>query len=269
MTVADHHAGAAKPKGGLVSAPAIKLIIGFTASICAVLFPRLLAALTVSESATITFVSRQYLELALLMSALVGVVVMILEWRVPRAPRDTFLMTLGLPAILAGALSANQNTAALQDAAKAQDALAAALARQTDIPIEPAKPATDGGKPQGQSIDLFATPVYAQQTSAVTMPAAQAARPLAIMIDQPKYAIVLDRAPTQQAAQAKAAVLDDKLKRTAPAQPFNVQVYRQGNEFLVVAPGGARTKSDALIEALRLKNTYQVRPALVEVEKKE
>src|SRR5262249_40334964 len=165
----------AKPKGALVSAPSLKLAIGFTASICAVLFPRLLAALTVPDSAKITFVSREYFVLSLLLSALVGVVVMILEWRVPRAPRDTFLMTLGLPAILAGALSANQNTAALQDATKEKDALAAALAKQTNIPIEPAKPTADDSKSdkQGQLIDLLVTPAYAQQTSVVTNLAAQ------------------------------------------------------------------------------------------------
>src|SRR5262249_19459909 len=207
---------------------------------------------------------------SLLLSALVGVVVMILEWRVPRAPRDTFLMTLGLPAILAGALSANQNTAALQDATKEKDALAAALAKQTNIPSEPAKPTADDSNSdkQGQLIDLLVTPAYAQQTSVVTNLAAQS-RPLAIVIDQPKYAIVLDRAPTQQAAHAKATALNAQLKRTAPAQPLTVQVQQQGKEFLVVAPGGARTKSDALIEAVRIKNTYQVSPALVEVQKKD
>lgn len=264
MTVLAEPAVSVRPKGVLVTAPVLKFVIGFTASICAVLFPRLIAMLTTTDSAKITFFSGEYLLVALILSALVGVVVMILEWRVPRAPRDTFMTTLGLPAILAGALSANQNTATLQDAMKAQDALAAALASKSGISIESTPASAEPGK-QGQLIDLLVTPVYAQ-ASRPTMMAAQS-RPLAIVIDQAKCLIVLDRAPTQQAAQAKAAQLNQQLQRTAPTHPMTVEVQKQGNEYLVVAPGGARTKSDAVLEAVRIKDTYHVTPTLLEVPK--
>src|ERR1043166_7640568 len=52
------------------------------------------------------------------------------------------------------------------------------------------------------------------------------------------------------------------------ALPFDLQlqVERQGNEFLVVVSGGPRPKSAALLAALRLKDAYHVAPTLVEVQ---
>ena len=120
----------------LVTAPILKFAIGTVASLCAVLVPRLLAGLATRDQANITFITREYGELAVLLSALVGVVVAILEWRVPRAPRDTFMTTLGIPAILAGALSANQNAGALQSATQTQEVLADKLGQASGIAIE-------------------------------------------------------------------------------------------------------------------------------------
>jgi hypothetical protein len=273
MTVLAERIATRTPRQVLVSAPGLKFTIGMVASICAVLAPRLIAALTITDRASVTFVSRQYFLLALIFSGLVGLVVAILEWRVPRVPRDTFMTTLGLPAILAGALSANQNTAALQHAAQTQDALADALSRHIGISIEPAKPVSVPETPekQGALIDLLVAPVYAQGTQANVAPAgalaAQRAR-LGILIDQARYLIVLDRARTEQDAQTRAFQMGERLKQAAPGRPLNVQIEKQASEFLIVVSGGPRLKSDAVLEAVRVKDTYHVTPTLVEVQSK-
>ena len=124
----------------LVTAPILKFAIGTVASLCAVLVPRLLAGLATRDQANITFITREYGELAVLLSALVGIVVAILEWRVPRAPRDTFMTTLGIPAILAGALSANQNAGALQSATQTQLPDASHASPLLSWPTSSAKP---------------------------------------------------------------------------------------------------------------------------------
>jgi hypothetical protein len=248
-----------------VSAPLLKFVIGTVASLCAVFVPRLIAALSLSDGANITFVTGEYALLAVMFSGLIGLVVALLEWRVPRAPGDTFMTTLGIPAILAGALSANQNTSALQDATRQQNELANALSHVSGIAIEPAKTSSSvDPRERGSLIDAIVQPVYAQGAQLSPRVAQQPSR-LAIQIRQPEYFIVLDRGQNQQEAQAKASGLKGRLNATASGHPLNIRVQQQGNQFLVVVDGGPRIKSDALLEALRMKDTFHVNPTLVEV----
>ena len=247
----------------LVSAPGLKFVIGAIASLCAVLIPRLLAALAQRDQVSVTFITPQYAGLAAVFSVLVGLVVTILEWRVPRTPFDTFMTTLGVPAMLAGALSANQNAGALQEKTQKANELVDALSKETGIAIEsPKTNAPDTGR-QGAWADALIPPVYANADDALRSTEDQS--PFAIRVNQPRYLIVLDRAATQQDAETKTSQLTQRLTAAAPGQPLSMQVQRQGAEFLVVVAGGARIKADAMLEALRVKNTYHVTPTLVAV----
>jgi hypothetical protein len=220
--------------------------------------------LALRDTSNITFVTREYAGLAVLLSLLVGVVVVIFEWRVPRTPRDTFMTTLGIPAILAGALSANQNAGALQETTQKANELADTLAKESGINIESPRRTSKEMSWHGALADVLIPPAYA--ASAETMlQSADAQHQLAIRINQPRYLIVLDRATTQQDAEAKASQLTLSLAAAAPGHPLSTRVQRQGNEFLIVVAGGARVKADALLEAVRVKNTYHVSPTLVEV----
>ena len=250
----------------LVSAPSMKFLIGMAAALCAVFAPRLIAALTTADRQTVTFISREYFFLALSFSVLVAVAVTILEWRVPRAPADTFTTTLGLPAILAGALSASQGTTALQRAIDAQDALANEVSQRNGIAIEPAA-GTRSEKRQGRQgalSDVLVTPAYAE--SAQPARQAQTSQRLGIFIEQPRYHVVLDRAPNRPDAERIAAELTARAEKAVPGSRLAVQIEKYAKDFLVVAPGGPWIKSEALIEALRLKDVYHVAPSLVEAE---
>ena len=247
----------------LVSAPMLKFAIGAIASLCAVLIPRLLAALAQRDPVSVTFITPEFAGLAAAFSGLVGLVVTILEWRVPRAPFDTFMTTLGVPAILAGALSANQNAGALQEKTQKANELVDALSKETGIAIESPKTSpTDTGR-QGAWADVLIRPVYAANDDAA-LRSAEAQPPFAIRVNQPRYLIVLDRAATQQDAETKASQLTQRFAAVAPGQPLSTQVQRQGAEFLVVVAGGARIKADAILEAVRVKNTYHLTPTLVQ-----
>ncbi len=267
MTVVTATAPAAARKAHpsvLVSAPGMKFVIGLVAALCAVFFPRLIAALTAADHPRPTFVSQEYLVVAFSFSALVALVVTILEWRVPRAPADTFLTTLGLPAMLAGALSASQGTTALQQAADAKEKLAEELANARGIKIESTNRSGGGaatGVPQALA-DALVTPVYAEGLQAAQAAQQQPSR-LGIYVAEPQYYIVLDRAPKREDAQARLAEWTARLART-PAQPaVTLRVEQQGAEFLVVESGGPRPRTTALLEALRLKDAYHVAPTLV------
>jgi len=266
-TTLDDSSAAVKIKAR-VTAPPVKFTIGAAASLCAVLMPRLLAALAVKDQASINFVTGEYLEVAGLFSVLVVFVVMILEWRVPRAPGDTFMTALGVPAILAGALTTNQNAMALQEKTQSANAVADILAKEASIPIESSKPARAEGSPQSGLVDALVPTIHAESAmppSDVDQARLAVDQRLAVRINQPHYLIVLDRAASQPAAQTRATHLMQRLASATPSQPVTLRVQQQGNEFLVVESGAARAKSDAVLEAVRLKNVYHVNPALVEV----
>jgi len=231
---------------------------------CAVMVPRLLGALTAKNHGELLFFSPEYFEAAVIVSVLVGLVVAILEWGVPRSPSDTFMTTLGIPAILAGALSANQDAAAFQQQQQTREALAAELSEETGIVIEPTtsdRP-DDGNGPQSL-INFFVPTVYAEEKMP-PLSSSSGSTQLAIRIREPRYLVVLDRASTQQQAETKISQWTHRLTETAPANPLALAVQQQGSEFFVVIAGGPRAKADALLEALRVKNTYQVVPTLVE-----
>ena len=146
----------------LVAAPALNFGIGLVASMCAVMMPRLLGALTAKNHGELLFFSPQYFEAAVILSVLVGFVIAILEWGVPRSPSDTFMTTLGIPAILAGALSANQDGAAFQQQRQTRETLADELSRETGIVIEPATSDRSDDRNGPQSlINFFVPTVYA------------------------------------------------------------------------------------------------------------
>ena len=253
-------------EAALVSAPVLKLFIGVVATLCAVLTPRLIAALTTPDRGNVTFVSPAYAGLALAFSVLIGVVVAILEWRVPRAPRDTFMTTLGVPAILAGALTANQGVAELQRTTQSNDQTLNAILQNNSIPVEGpggAAPASEGK--QGVLRLPFETAVYAQPAASVpAAPQAAAASRLAIVINQPRYFVVLDRARTQTDAQNRLLALSRNLNAAAPGRAPKVVLRAQSGEFLVVVADGPLAKADAALQAIRLKSTYHVSPTLVQ-----
>lgn len=250
----------------LVSEPRMKFVVGMVAALSAVFFPRLMAALTAADQPRVTFVSREYFLLAFSFSALVAVVVMILEWRVPRAPRDTFMTTLGIPAMLAGALSASQGTTALQQAIETQEKLAAELGKLGGIAMQPSSPpaARNAARLQGSLLDAVVTHAYASSFERDS-PSPQSPPRLGIFVEEPLYLIVFGRTPKREEAEARMADLTARRAKVATPRPVALQIQRHANEFLIVVSGGPRPKNDALLEALRLKDVYHVAPVLVEV----
>ena len=70
-----------------VCRPVLKFFIGFVAGLCAVIAPRMLAALTVPvKDEKIIFFSFDYVVVSLAFSIMIGAVIMIIEWRQPKKP---------------------------------------------------------------------------------------------------------------------------------------------------------------------------------------
>lgn len=248
-------------RGSEITKPVLKLFIGFVAGLCAALFPRLTAALT-TRGERLVFFPTSYVILAFAFALLIGMVVMILQWGVRVKPSDTFMMALGIPALLSGALNATLNTNTVKNLAQQKEQLTQALSQQAEIPILPAAPVSplkDGSSLRLERDNFLSSlwdvrPAYAQSSGYTGQ--REEFNP-AIQIQQHPYLIVIDRAATREQALEKARVLRARLPQ--------VEIVQAGREFLVVQGGGPRTKSEALLEAIRLKKIYNLSPSLMEV----
>src|SRR5258708_5113115 len=232
----------------------MKFAIGLAAALCAGFSPRLIAALT-TYGANVRFFSLDYFSLAIAFSALVGLAVMFLEWDLPRAPRDTFAMTLGLPAILAGALSTSETGRTVQAQVEAQNKLEQQLSLRTGIQIEHTSVTGEKSQsgPQGALINLLVAPAYAQSED---IDATDMQSRYGVYVDEARYFVVIDRAPRLDDARRRMSewIARTNVNRSTSQPPLALDVQRMANEFLVVVTGGPRIKSSALLEALRRKD---------------
>src|SRR2546423_3653126 len=87
----------------------IKFLIGLFAGICAAFLPRLGAILT-TDTGHLTVFPSEFVFVGAAFGVLIGGVMMILEYGIPRPPKETFLAALGVPALIAGALNTASNT---------------------------------------------------------------------------------------------------------------------------------------------------------------
>jgi hypothetical protein len=238
-----------------------KFLIGFVGGFCAAISPRLMAFLTLSGGSDIVLINAGYFGVAVLFAALVGAVVMIWEWGEFREPRATFMTALGLPALLAGALNTTNGAYELNNHAKENSELVELVQSLSDIPeISEGSliPLTDA-RGTGGSINAMAFlgigVAYAagdevEQDGLDLNPS--------IQIQKSRYVIVLERAQSEEEAKDRASVLKSDI-------PF-AQAVRVGNKFLII-DSEPRPRSEAVLEAIRLKKKHSLKPALLRVKR--
>mgnify|MGYP000988901388 CR=1 FL=1 len=115
-------------------------IIGALAGLTSALFPRVSGAL--AAGGDVTAFSAQVLGLAVAFGAMVGVVVMFIEWDERKSPRDIFFTALGIPALLAGSLNTADGLRTAVDAKEREQKAVETVRKAADIPVvTPATPA--------------------------------------------------------------------------------------------------------------------------------
>ncbi len=250
-----------------MSVAAAKFLIGVTAGLCSALFPRLVPAMTgFAEANGIFFLSWGYIALSVLFAVLIGVVVMILEWGIVRKPRDTFMAALGIPALLTGVLNTTDATNNLVATNDRLTAVTEQLSDETGIPIISAPRSMEplagklGSAPERKST-LRLLPIRpAYGSGGGEFSTAQASFDPRIQVRQPRFVVVIEKAETAEKATARAKEL-----RESGVVP-EAQAVRSGDEFLIIQGGAAQTKTEALLDAIRLKKERALKPSLMELE---
>lgn len=270
-------AGPADRESG-VSHPLAKLGIGALAAGVAFLAPVLMPVVTKQDLSGVLpwLAGAEYLPFVVLVACValwclvVGVVVMLIEWKQSNPPGQTFFRALGLPAVIAGLVVSSQQAAVTesQEAKRAQQVreltveqseLRLKLLQANDVQVLPALPA-----------ELFEGPAPAAEEPPSSAPAdPQGGRgswldqvwpggvalaqedkaPAAKGAPATRYAIILHRADTETAANRFIQNNKDSLKVLRL-----VKTPLPGGKFaFLVAYSGPLSEKEAVDKAIDLK----------------
>lgn len=231
--------------------------IGFFASLCAVFVPRMLALLS-GNGSEIQLLHVNYVVVGMLFSLIIGGVTAILEQSKNRTAAERFMSALGIPALLAGALNTGTASVDLRNSEADNQKLAAALQKQSGIRISdeavtitPLQPVRDD---RGRFDFSLISSAYAGDEAS---PAQKGGIGLGIQVEQKPYVVVLDKSKSEAEALKKA----QKLRKTVPG----ATAVQSGDGYLVIDGTETRTKSDAILRAIELKNETKLKPYLLQV----
>lgn len=232
--------------------------IGFFASLCAVFVPRMIAMLGDSNG-NIQVFNMKYIILGIAFAAIIGGITAIFEYSKIKHPAETFMTSLGIPAILAGTLNTGTtgNELHLLDAKNQQ--LINTIAQKKGIPLEDepaaiqllsATPANDLS--QGFSIIPSA---YAQDE----LPAKEQDEDLrlGIRLEQKPYVIVLAKSNDKTKAEQQLEALKNIIPKAA--------LIKSGESYMVIEDIKPRDKSDAMLKAIELQDKNHLEPSLLQI----
>jgi hypothetical protein len=244
-----------------VSNPIFKFLIGTFAVMAAAVIPRLVAALGTPGEVHLVGFTKDYLVVSTIFAAMVGLTLVIFEWRVPRVPRDSFMVALGIPGVLVGAFNTTVLTRQIDSIGQTQTAAFQKGATEIGVSIDNSSPPIQLPEPKtpgvtGSLFDWQIVPrVQAQQpaTDDGQRHLAQAGN-VGIEYKLPRYYVTLTRPSSQQEAEAAAG----RLKNDFPG----ATAVRQGDAFVVVESIQPKLSSEALAIAARAKQK-NLNPTLI------
>lgn len=229
--------------------------IGFFGGVCAVFVPRMGGLLVAEDLFKISVFPMPFIIMGGIYALVIGIVIAILFYGKDSTPADRFMTSLGIPALLAGAISASAQTGHVKSL-QADNGRLAEIARtaekiqKNDAPVEivPLRPA-----PNGSVIDLV--PIAAAHAQSAQAGSGTWRTWGAIQGEEPRYAIVVDRTPNEQQAVQRA--------RTLQADFPDAQAVRLPQGFGVIT--GVKAESAAVLEAVRIKRESTISPELMRV----
>jgi hypothetical protein len=241
-------------------------VIGLFAGVCAVFVPRLGGLFAADDLNRISIFPTQFLILGVAYAAIVGAVVAILYYGRTGTPGERFMAALGVPALLAGAMSTSAHTGKVQqlEATRGQlsnAAVVAAQIRKDDTPVELnliGPVSARAAEPQAGLERLLGIGTAYAQTATAPLGAKSNenwARWRPIESDEPSYAVFVDRATSAEAAQKRAIQLRPKLP--------NAQAVKSGSGYAVIAD--IKPESSAVLEAIKIQRELGIKPELMRV----
>lgn len=238
----------------------LKFCVGFVAGLCAALFPRLIAELTISsENNVVTLFTQDYIVLSIVFAVLIGAVTTIIEWEDSGSPKDIFMKSLAIPGIISGALNTTLSVNDLEKAELDKADYQKIIEQKYNIGImpqsilTPLKQATSSGV-VGHQLSLFFIS-NAQANSGNFYRVSDLG--IGIRNSQQYFLVVLDQARSREEAETKGTDLRSRI-------PVKITEISR-NRFIITTNSGPQNKKNALLEAVRLKKEKGLNPSLMEI----
>ncbi len=225
------------------------------------MFPRVTALLLVSDvQESLQVLSLGYVLVSVLFATLIGAIIMIMEWNLAKEPRTTFMAALGIPALITGSVNTIDTTKALEQQMAENQAMVHQVEKLHDInvirsgDIQPLSLLERA--PHSDPLWLTIIPVAHAADDAFTTQPRYRLNP-SIQAAPSRYVVVLDKSNSKEAAIARAAELSQRI----PAQAI---MSEQG--FLIIKRGSPVDRSEALLEALRIREQFQLQADILELQ---
>jgi len=200
------------------------------------------------EGNDVILLSMGYLYIAVLFALLIGAVVMIMEWGVPKGPSATFMTALGLPALLAGALNTSNGAYVLDAKSKTNLELTEVVRSLSQIPeisadeiihLSSTTDTINSSNLIRMNIigEAYADSNSSKQQSFNFNPS--------MKIQQQQYYIILKKVASKSKANQRTLEIIPNVQ--------NAQSVQIDDNYFVI-DSKTRSKSDAVLESIRLKD---------------
>lgn len=240
----------------------ITFLIGAFAGACAVFVPRIGGLLVIEDMTRVTIFPVPFIAVGLIYAAIIGAVVAIMYHGVASTPRHTFVAALGIPALLAGALTTGSQTGVVKNLQANNSALAEVARKSEDIkkfeaPFEivPLDLKSNSLRSPGSRIhELFGI------GTALAEEPANPKRPWgglgAVQVREPTYAVIIKTVDANSAFQTA-----NKLKQQYP----EAQAIKTPDGFGVYT--STKPESFAVLEAVKIKQESGFQTQLMRISK--
>lgn len=252
-----------KPQHNAISSPYAKFCIGFIAGCAAILIPRFSGLFAPGTESELTQIPTYYFIITAILAALIGAIIVISEFRVPKAPIETFFAALAVPGLIAGSV----NTASISSEVKASQAHNQILTQEVQLQNNLPKEIMEA--PTIIEFDIPASPSSGIELNFSVLSEAHADShnsvktlnsentPIITQGETPTFAVSIGEFQNKQDAINKAI----SVRKLKPS----VTIIKTNNEYRVITSRKLLTETEATIEALVSKRELNVQPTLIQV----
>lgn len=254
------------PNPPTITSSYAKFAIGFVAGITAITLPRIAAILgSANQFETANLVSAGYIGVGLVFAVLLGTIVVITEYKMPKIPRETFFTALAIPGVIAGSFTTilatgegnreyQANEQLMTQFTDSEYILEGSIANEY-IEIDfggDTSPPVGSEDPSGLGFSFSFFPAASaaeililDEQEPLFFTENKYSRKLSITRDTSRYLVSLGSHDDMQSAVVQARLL----VRSVPT----VKLIKSGDNYVILMDGLNHTKSEAIIRAVGMR----------------
>lgn len=252
------------------SSSVAKFLIGFIAGCAVIIIPRLSSFLMAKGTlADVDFFPSSYLIAIVIFALFLGAIIVIMEFRLARPPKETFFAALAIPGLIAGSLNTALESDAANDSYRAAQQLSQSARQENNIPVQKIKASASIAIPLAHHAPIEGDGVDGWRFNLDIVPAAHAQEGPQLTMEEAGLGVTIQRGASKFAVSL--GTFDDKQVAITEAKKLKeleagVTLIEAQGRFEVLASDQWLTEVTATVEALRLKKKLDIAPKILELE---